>query len=225
MMRRPPPESHRPACRVERRRGQVLPIMAGLLFILVIGLVFFFNVAGFDSVAINAMDNSLDNAASAGLLAVTTGTPSPPSRINPAMATTTVRNYAGWTLYGLSPYSSASYQNIFTDSDLAVTVTDPNGTSGDSQSGLDVEILNPATNSDQVSERFYNCASPGCDSTTLSGSCSTSGTYPEQLYSSLTGSCYDSPTVILRLRLTVFQLGPTATLERTVVLQGNRNAP
>ena len=79
--------------------------------------------------------------------------------------------------------------------------------------GLDVEVLNPATDSNQT-----GCSSLNDSACSLAPVCTTAGLFPEGITSSLDGRCYTSSTIVLRIRISIVQTAGTVTLIRTVAV-------
>jgi hypothetical protein len=82
-----------------------------------------------------------------------------------------------------------------------------------SRDGLDVEVLNPATESNQV-----GCSALNNSSCSPAPVCTAAGVFPEGITSSLDGRCYTSSTVVLRIQISVVQTAGTAVLVRTVAV-------
>lgn len=180
-------------------RGQVLPIMAALMALLVIVALFFFNITMYESNARNASANSLRLTGLVLLQQVDPAAAFERWRIEPVTAMALARELVNENLDGNPVISPASYQGLFAD-DLDDVLSDTGGTAGATRTGLDIEIINPAERSGQESQTYLN--DPNVN---VADSC-TSGIFPEQVRSSITDECYEHPTVVLRLILPVSQL-------------------
>ena len=88
-----------------------------------------------------------------------------------------------------------------------------NDTANLSRDGLDVEVLNPATEANQI-----GCSSLNNSLCAPAPVCTAPGAFPEGITSELDGRCYTTSTVVLRIRASVVQTAGTATLVRTVAV-------
>lgn len=227
-----------------RARGQVLPLMAMFIGLLVVVSLFFFNTVGFGSIAAKAMEGSLRQAGLAGLQQICAGppagsgqspTPTPSSsctadyarwELDGPAANGVIREYVKFALVGMpegSPASSGGYASYFSALNLTNTLSSISGTSSNTIDGLDVEILIPVqANDGQAAERYFNCdpAGSACDNLPLDTTCAGNG-----LYSSLAQACFGQTTIITRLRLSVTQVGPSAVFERVNITGAGTDAP
>jgi len=208
--------------------------------------VFAVNVLGFQSLANRAAEDAGHQAGLAGLqqrCKVSSDCPDKPSalarwEILPMAATVTAREFAVDNLVGMklpdgSPASAASYAGFFDlsgtgYSNLTELLNNPAGTqNGD---GLDVEIIIPAQDATQTSDRYLNCnpQDNSCLARSVSPplTCDTTGqdNYPQHMGSSITHQCYTHSVIILRFRLHAIQLGISgAQIEQVVVTQAGTN--
>lgn len=220
-----------------RTRGQILPVMAMLIGLLVIVSLFFINTVGFGSIAGKTMNGSLAQAGLAGLQQICTPASSSCTsnyarwELDGPAATGAIRNYVIYTLVGMpegEPGSNAGFANYFTSTGLTDTLSNNNGTANDTVDGLDIELLMPVqANDGQLPERYFNCDPNAsvCNNLFVNGdACSmTSGVIG--MYSSLAQACFDQTTIVTRLRLTVVQASLPAVFERTKITGAGTDAP
>lgn len=195
-------------------RGQSLTIIAMFMAIVAMVLVFGVNVMMYMTNANTAVDGSLRSAGLAALAQVDTDKGYSRWYVDPEAGTVTARDFADASI--------SQYDGLFIG-DLSATLRGLNGTSGDTLVGLDIEIINPAVDQTQVSERYLNCPMTASD---LGGAVCVpelllpTGEYPESVESVLLpGQFYNVSTVILRGRLLVNQMSGDMTTSRTVVVR------
>lgn len=104
---------------------------------------------------------------------------------------------------------SGSFADRFAGSLASILGSD---TANLSRDGLDIEVLNPATEASQTGVSALN------DSGWSPAPVCTSGGYPEGITSELDGRCYTTSTVVLRIQISVVQTAGTVTLVRTVAV-------
>ena len=120
-------------------------------------------------------------------------------------------------LVGDPDLGAGGYVNIFGSRSAAISLLS-SGTNGGTTDGLDVEILDPAAQDGQTGEAFLNGVA---ESVSPCGA----GNFPQSLQSSLTGECYDTATVILRIRIPDRHvLGTFGTIENTVIVRSGTDA-
>jgi hypothetical protein len=85
--------------------------------------------------------------------------------------------------------------------------------------GLDVEVLNPAADANQI-----GCSSLNDSSCSPAPICTAAGLFPEGITSALDGNCYTTSTVVLRVRISVVQTAGTVMLIRTVAVGAGSSA-
>lgn len=204
------------ALRTRPARGQVLPLMASIIALMVIGTLFFFNVTAFESLARNATENSMRSAALAVIGEVDETVAYERWRIDPVAGMALGRGLVDENLVGNNLISNATYQNLFTEA-LGPILSQSGGTAGGTTAGLDIEVINPAERVGQESQSYLN--DPNVNGPVV---LCTPGTYPAQVTSQITGDCFDRPTVIMRARLPVHQItgGSTFIVETVVITMG-----
>lgn len=217
-----------------RKRAAAMLMLTMIVSLLAIVIAYFANVLGYQSTA----DIALRSAMRSGGIAATTqalaeGDPSDGGLddgyarwfIDPAVGETAPLGVP------LSPWSagtggiarrvtllvlqgeaarSGSFADRFSGSLATILGGD---TANLSRDGLDVEVLNPATDANQT-----GCSALNNSSCSPAPVCTAAGVYPEGITSSLDGRCYTSSTVVLRIQISVVQTAGTATLVRTVAI-------
>ena len=197
--------------RTRPARGQMLPLMASIIALLVIGALFFFNIAMFESNGRNVTENAMRSSSLAVIGEVDESVAYERWRIDPVAGMALGRDLVDENLLGNSLISNATYQNLFA-SPLGSILASSTGTNGGASAGLDIEIINPAEIAGQESQSYLN--DPNVNGAVP---CS-SGVYPQPVESQITGDCYDHPTVIMRARLPVTQITGGSTLVTEVVV-------
>jgi hypothetical protein len=193
----------------EREAGQVLPMTAIFLTVFAIVAYFLLGPMGTVSVVESASETALRGG---GLAALIEGRANIDGYgrwyVDPTDGDATVRAIVRGTLLGLP--DSASYATLVgADTDLAIG----RGTASGTQTGLDVEILNPAAQAGQTSEAYFN----GFPETVVA----CESRYPEPIGSALVpGSCYDTATIIMRLRIIArIPFGTQTLIDKIVVMR------
>lgn len=202
-----------------RRRAQYFPLFMTIIVVLFGFMVTIYNVLGMQSNAAVAMETAIRSAAYAALQQTGTGSEAESGRwlMDGAKATTTARAILVDSIVGASEAANTgSSAGLFSGSleplllDSTSTGEEDSGTAGGTVHGADVEVLDPAQQIGQTSSRWYN----GFESLSDDILCEVS-TYPQTVRSTLLGTCFDRPAVVIRLRLPARQLsGEIVTITR-----------
>jgi hypothetical protein len=195
-----------------RRRGQVLPVFAIGLAILAAVTIWFFNNVMLRTSAGVAMDSALRAATVAAVHQIDLSYGYERWYIDHTAGESTAREFVIETLVGAPGISAGSYASLFVG-ELEAILLDQDGTAGGTQVGLDVEVINPAQDDSQDSDRSFNGVIDV--SPTL---CGDPDEYPHYVESTINGSCYAVATVVVELRLDAIQLaGGQTGVERISV--------
>ena len=211
-------------------RGQVL--ISALFFIGIFMLVawFLIDIAGIQNVASRAISGSLRLSGLATLQE--RGTTDDYGRWYVCPPTGQGSYTAGNSCAGLdSDYAArqflaqnlvgdaaGGYDEIWLSSALDI-ISRPDGTNNGTQDGLDVEILDPAAQAGQTSDRFLN----GVAQTVVTDN---PGSFPECIRSELLpGPCFSTATVILHIRMPDRHiLSSFGTIDTTVLVKVGTDA-
>ena len=209
-----------------RAAGQGVVLFAAIMGVMFIFLVLVYNLFGFVTSALTNLDSAISSAAygaaqqtkqvdlEAGRWYITgdntcTGTPC-------TTGTLTARALLVAAIVGdqqghlTDPVKSGNAINMFRacadpcnqKDTLAGFLMNSAGTDGLSQYGADIEILNPAKTTGQISDRWINGAQ------SISAGILCRAEYPQTVASTLlAGQCFDRPVVVIRIRLPVRQVG------------------
>lgn len=221
-----------------RARGAALLVMTLVISLLAIVIAYFSNTLGYQNAAEIALRSAMRSGGTAAAgITLADGDPNSASDdgyarwfidagvgtiaaegvpLSPWIAGTggIARRIALLVLAGESG-RSGSFASRFSPNLAVVLGRD---TAGLTRDGLDVEVLNPAADASQTGRSALNGAAWA-----NGASCTSSGVYPQGLQSSLDGSCYTAPTVVLRIRIAVVQTSGTATLTRTLAAGAGLN--
>jgi hypothetical protein len=186
-----------------------MPLVAMVLPVIVLVILWLINTTMYASGAMTATDGILR---AGGLGALTQTDPDAAYTrwfTSPENGTRIARSIAAYDL--------GAYSGLLRTSPAAAL--SPSGTEGGGADGIDVEVINPAQEGGQTSERFMNC-DPLSICTSDAVEVSAPGVFPELVRSEITGQYYDTATVVLRARLTVLSFGmPDTVITRVIVIR------
>lgn len=214
-------------------RGQVLPISIMFMSIFILFAWFLLDVAGVQNVSGNAIAGGLR---AGGLAALQERGPidsfgrwyvciegQGAYAIDPGCAgldgDVIAREYVAQNLLGDPSLGSGGYDDMFGSRASALALLS-SGTDGGANDGLDVEILNPAAQDGQTSDAFLNGVSIGATP------CAGSGSFPASIESTiLGGECFDTATIILRVKIpNRHVLGTFGSITNVVVVRAGTDA-
>jgi hypothetical protein len=224
--------------RSSRESGQIIPVMAIIFLFFVVAGIMLINITALKSSATVTADGALRSSALAALEMRRYVVPSdlgpgvPHDVADPAESGAPPDSGSRWIVSDAADAQARDYLalNLFSvmggctepqmngGGTYSATIADPvgvvcRGTVGDTQSGLDVEIINPAQREGQTSFSYLN------DSLTTTQIIDTS--YPQTVRSQLTGADISTTAIVLRLRINVKQMdGSASSITRTTVVLG-----